>query len=84
MMKRQKTLIATALALGGALAATQASAQAFVGGGFGKSDIDEEITTGLITSGTVDGKDTFPIRKGNAATLIADGDGGWQLIGTVA
>ena len=57
-MKIQKTLIAAALALGGTLAATQASAQAFVGGSFGKSDIDEEITTGLIDSGSVDGKDS--------------------------
>jgi OmpA-OmpF porin, OOP family len=46
------------LALAGSLAATQASAQAFVGGSFGQSDIDEEVTTGLIDSGTVDGKDT--------------------------
>ena len=58
MMKIQKTLIAAAFALGGTLAATQASAQAFVGGSFGKSDIDEEITTGLIDSGSVDGKDS--------------------------
>jgi OOP family OmpA-OmpF porin len=58
MMKIQKTLIAAAFALGATLAATQASAQAFVGGSFGKSDIDEEITTGLIDSGSVDGKDS--------------------------
>jgi OOP family OmpA-OmpF porin len=33
-------------------------AQAFVGGSIGQGDIDDEITTNLITSGTVDGKDT--------------------------
>ena len=37
-----------------------------------------------VAAGTVDGKDTLPIRKGNAAMLIADGEGGWQLISTVA
>ena len=57
-MKIRKTLVAVALALSGALAAAQASAQAFVGGSIGQSDIDDEITSGLITSGTVDGKDT--------------------------
>lgn len=54
----RKVLVASGLALGGLLAATQASAQAFIGGSFGKSDIDRELTTGLITSGTVDGKDS--------------------------
>jgi OmpA-OmpF porin, OOP family len=57
-MKIRKVLLASGLALSGLLAATQASAQAFVGGSFGKSDIDSEITDGLITSGSVDGKDT--------------------------
>ena len=57
-MKIRKVLVASGLALSGLLAATQASAQAFVGGSFGKSDIDSEITDGLITSGSVDGKDT--------------------------
>jgi OOP family OmpA-OmpF porin len=54
----KKILAASAIALSGTLAATQASAQAFIGGSLGQSDIDDEITTGLITSGTVDGKDT--------------------------
>jgi OmpA-OmpF porin, OOP family len=57
-MKIRKILLASGLALSALLAATQASAQAFVGGSFGKSDIDSEITDGLITSGSVDGKDT--------------------------
>lgn len=57
-MKIRKTLVAAALALSGALAAAQASAQGFVGGSIGQSDIDDEIASGLITSGTVDGKDT--------------------------
>jgi OOP family OmpA-OmpF porin len=62
-MKIRKVLVASGLALSGLLAATQASAQAFVGGSFGKSDIDDSIAFNgpndpLITSGTVDGKDT--------------------------
>ena len=40
------------------IAAGQASAQAYVGASIGQSDIDDEITTGLITSGSVDGKDS--------------------------
>lgn len=54
----REILIASVMALGGVLATTQASAQAFVGGSIGQSDIDDEITTNLIDSGTVDGKDT--------------------------
>jgi OOP family OmpA-OmpF porin len=57
-MQIRKALAVCALALSGALTASQASAQFFVGGSVGQSDIDDEITTGLITSGTVDGKDT--------------------------
>ena len=57
-MQIRKALAACALLLSGALTASQASAQFFVGGSIGQSDIDDEITTGLITSGTVDGKDT--------------------------
>lgn len=57
-MKIRKALVASALALSGVLAAAQASAQGFLGGSIGQSDIDDEITSGLITSGTVDGKDT--------------------------
>jgi OOP family OmpA-OmpF porin len=57
-MKIRKVLVASALALSGLLAATQASAQAFVGGSIGQSDIDGDITAGLITSGSTDGKDT--------------------------
>jgi len=58
-MDVRKTLAACALALSGALTATPASAQQFfVGGSIGQSDIDDEIATGLIDSGSVDGKDT--------------------------
>ena len=57
-MQIRKALAVCALALSGALTASQASAQFFVGGSIGQSDIDDEVTTGLITSGTVDGKDT--------------------------
>src|SRR5688572_2697436 len=58
MTKTRNVLACSVLALAGSLPATQASAQGFVGASFGQSDIDEEITTGLIDSGTVDGKDT--------------------------
>ena len=52
-------VIAAAVLLCGMVAASQASAQGFyIGGSVGQSDIDDSITTGLITSGTVDGKDT--------------------------
>ena len=57
-MKIKRLVAASALALSGLLAATQASAQAFVGASIGQSDVDEDITAGLITSGSVDGKDT--------------------------
>jgi OOP family OmpA-OmpF porin len=57
-MKIRKVLVASALALSGLLAAAHASAQAFVGGSIGQSDIDSDITAGLITSGSTDGKDT--------------------------
>jgi OOP family OmpA-OmpF porin len=40
------------------LAATQASAQSFLGAGIGQGNIDRDITAGLITSGSVDGKAT--------------------------
>jgi OOP family OmpA-OmpF porin len=56
-MKINKVVVASALALSGLLAATQASAQAFVGASIGQSDVDEDITAGLITSGSVDSKD---------------------------
>jgi OOP family OmpA-OmpF porin len=57
-MKASKFLAASALALSAMLASTQASAQFFIGGSIGQGDIDDEVTEGLITSGTVDGKDT--------------------------
>lgn len=57
-MKIRKILAASALALSGALVAISASAQPYVGASLGKSDISEDIAAGLITSGSVDGKDT--------------------------
>ena len=57
-MKIGKTIIALAMACGAALAASQASAQAYLGGSIGQSDIDDQIATGLITGGSVDGTDT--------------------------
>ena len=49
-----KAMIAAALAL----AASHASAQAYLGGSIGQSDIDDQIATGLITGGSVDGTDS--------------------------
>jgi len=57
-MKLSTILAASVFAISGTLAATQASAQAYLGASIGQSDIDEEIAFGLITSGSVDGKDT--------------------------
>jgi OmpA-OmpF porin, OOP family len=55
-MEIRKILVAAAFALG----ATSASAQGgYIGGSLGQSDIDDEITSGLINgSQSVDGKDT--------------------------
>jgi OOP family OmpA-OmpF porin len=58
-MRATKLFATAVLVLSGLVAASQASAQGFyIGGSVGQSDIDDEITTGLITSGSVDGKDT--------------------------
>lgn len=57
-MKTTRKGLACSLALAGFLSATQASGQGYVGASFGQSDIDQEITTGLIDSGTVDARDT--------------------------
>lgn len=56
-MRATKVFAAAVLALAGLVAASQASAQGFyLGASAGNSNIDDDITTGLITSGTVDGK----------------------------
>jgi len=47
-----------ALALSIAFSASPASAQAYLGGSIGQSEIDEQIATGLITGGSVDGTDS--------------------------
>lgn len=57
-MKPRTILAVSAHLLAGAFAASQASAQPYLGFSLGQSDIDDEITAGLITSGSVDGKDT--------------------------
>ena len=45
--------------------ATTASAQGYFGGSLGKTDFDDDIAAGLITSGSVDGSDTgFKIFSG--------------------
>jgi OOP family OmpA-OmpF porin len=54
----RKIIVASALATGGLLATTQASAQAFIGGSIGQSTYDSNVADGLITSGSVDKKDT--------------------------
>jgi OOP family OmpA-OmpF porin len=58
-MKSSRVIAAVVLVLSGLFAASQASAQGFyVGGSVGKSDIDDEVASGLITAGSVDGSDT--------------------------
>lgn len=59
-MKATKMFAAAVLGLSASLAVSQASAQGFyIGGSFGTSDIDDgNAIPGLITSGSVDGKDT--------------------------
>ena len=58
-MGATRTLAAAVLALGGAIAACQSSAQGFyIGGAAGRSDFNNDITTGLFTSGTVDTRST--------------------------
>jgi OOP family OmpA-OmpF porin len=53
--RTSKLLAATLLALGGLVAASQASAQGiYIGASAGTSNFDDDIATGLITSGTVD------------------------------
>ncbi len=59
-MKSVKLIAVALLALGGMVAAAQATAQGFyVGGSVGKSDFDDgNAVPDLITSGSVDGTDT--------------------------
>lgn len=61
-MRAAKSIATTILVLGGLAAASQSLAQEkgfYVGGSIGQSKIDSDIAfPGLITSGTVDGKDT--------------------------
>lgn len=59
-MRATKLFAAAVLVLSGLVAASQASAQGFyIGGSVGQSDIDDGIAKPeLISSGTVDGKDT--------------------------
>jgi OOP family OmpA-OmpF porin len=57
-MKIKKQLVASAIALSSLGFAGQALAQAYLGGSVGQTDFDSEITSGLITSGSVDTKDT--------------------------
>jgi OmpA-OmpF porin, OOP family len=58
-----KRFAIAALFAAGLLGTTSANAQwikgkIYVGGAFGQTDVDSGVTQGLITSGTVDGKDT--------------------------
>ena len=58
-MKIRTVALALAFALPGCLAATSAGAQSFFfGGSLGESDIDHSVAAGLITSGSIEGKDT--------------------------
>jgi OOP family OmpA-OmpF porin len=52
----KRTVVAFAVALGVFAPGKQVFAEPYVGGSLGQSDIGNEITTGLITSGPVDGK----------------------------
>ena len=55
MVKTSKLLVTAALALAGLIAVPLASAQGFyIGAGAGSTSFDSDITSGLITSGTVD------------------------------
>lgn len=84
-MSAIKLIAATALALGGLVAASQASAQGFyIGGSVGKSNIDDDIAgPGLITSGTVDGKDTgFKLYGGYQFNQYFAMEGGYVDLGT--
>jgi OmpA-OmpF porin, OOP family len=54
-MPIKKAIVALALGL---LSANAAAQTYFLGGSLGKSDIDESLVSGLITSGSIDGKDT--------------------------
>ena len=59
-MRAAKSIATAVLVLSGMVAASQASAQGFyIGGSVGQSDMDDgNAVPDLITSGTVDGKDT--------------------------
>lgn len=81
----RKVIVASALAMSGLLATTQASAQAFVGGSIGQSDIDDDITSGLITSGPVDGKDTaFKVFGGYMFNQYFGVEGAYVNLGEVS
>jgi hypothetical protein len=57
-MKIGNALVGFALLLASANAGAQAAAFTyFFGGSLGQSDVDDSVATGLITSGTIDGKD---------------------------
>ena len=56
-MRATRVFAAAVLAVAGLVRGVSASAQGFyLGASAGNSNIDDDITTGLITSGTVDGK----------------------------
>jgi len=58
-MKSLTRTFATALLVAGTIALSPAYAQqAYFGASVGSSDMDEDVAVGLITSGTVDGKDS--------------------------
>jgi OOP family OmpA-OmpF porin len=58
-MKINNALVGLALFLLSASAGAQSGAFTyFVGGSLGQSDVDESLVSGLITSGSIDGKDT--------------------------
>jgi len=85
-MKVKRVMVASALALSGLLAATQAAAQAFVGGSIGQSDISDDITAGLIDANqAVDGKGTaFKIFGGYMFNQHFGVEGAYVSLGDVS
>lgn len=51
-------IVRWALGIAALACAAQAQAQLYLGAGFGRSEVDEEVTIGLIDTGTVDATDT--------------------------
>ncbi|HEV3008459.1 MAG TPA: porin family protein [Burkholderiales bacterium] len=83
-MRIREAMVGCTLALTAPLAAMPAFAEPFIGGSLGQSDIDRSITTRLITSGSVDGKDTaFKLFSGYMFTPYAGIESAYVHLGDV-